>query len=144
MLIKVITVGKVKDKLLQKKIDEFVKRIRFESKIEFLEIKDSDKEKEGKKLEECLKKETGYVFALSEEGAQFTSREFAGKLDSIHKKIIFIIGGPFGLTETVKKKADCLFSLSKMTFTHEMAKLFLLEQVFRGITIIKGRGYHKD
>jgi len=144
MLIKVISVGRIKDKFILAKINEFVKRISFDAKLKLVEIKDSTKEKEGKKLLEILSKEQGYIFAMSEEGAQMTSRQFAARMDSIQKQMVFIIGGPFGLTDEVKKKADCIFSLSKMTFTHEMAKLFLLEQIFRGITIIKGRGYHND
>lgn len=144
MLIKLITVGRIKDKHIQAKIDEFVKRIKFDAKIDMVEIKDTTKEKEGQKLLELLNKEKGYVFAMSEEGKQMTSREFGKKMESTHQKMIFIIGGPFGLTEEVKKKCNGTFSLSKMTFTHEMAKMFLLEQIFRGISIIKGRGYHND
>lgn len=144
MLLKVITVGRIKDKHIQFKIDEFLKRIKFDAKIDMVEIKDSTKEKEGQKLLELLNKEKGYVFAMSEEGKQMTSREFATKMERTHQKMIFIIGGPFGLTEDVKKKCNGTFSLSKMTFTHEMAKMFLLEQIFRSISIIKGRGYHND
>ena len=144
MLIKVITVGRIKDKHIQAKIDEFIKRIKFDAKIDFVEIKDSTKEKEGEKLLDILNKEKGYVFAMTEEGKQMTSREFGMKMEATHQKMIFVIGGPFGLSEAVKKKANQTFSLSKMTFTHEMAKMFLLEQIFRGISIIKGRGYHND
>ena len=144
MLIKVITVGKIKDKNILAKINEFVKRIQFDAKIELLELKDSTKEKEGAKLLDILNKEKGFVFAMSEEGKQMTSRQFGDKMSATHQKMIFVIGGPFGLTEEVKKKANVTFSLSKMTFTHEMAKMFLLEQIFRGISIIKGRGYHND
>ena len=144
MLIKVITVGRIKDKNIQAKIDEFIKRIKFDAKIDMLEIKDSTKEKEGQKLLDVLNKEKGYVFAMSEEGKQMTSRQFSEKMAATHQKLIFIIGGPFGLIEEVKKKCNGTFSISKMTFTHEMAKMFLLEQIFRGISIIKGRGYHND
>ena len=145
MLIKIITVGKIKDKHFLAKINEFVKRISFDAKLEMLELKDSNKESEGKKLLELISKEQhSHVFAMSEEGKEFTSRQFAGKIQKIHKKLVFIIGGPFGLTEEVKKASNETFSLSKMTLTHEMAKLFLTEQVFRAISIIKKRGYHND
>jgi 23S rRNA (pseudouridine1915-N3)-methyltransferase len=75
---------------------------------------------------------------------QLSSEKMAKKMESIHKKIVFIIGGPYGLTDQLKQRADLLLSLSSLTFTHEMARFILLEQIFRTITIIKGRGYHNS
>ncbi len=144
MIFKVICVGKLKDKLFEKRVQEYLKRLSFDSKISITEIKDSTKEKECERLIELLDKEKGFVVALTEEGQEMTSRQFAKKLSSIHQKVTFVIGGPFGLTEELKQRADMLMSLSKMTFTHEMARLFLMEQIYRAVSIMKGRKYHND
>lgn len=144
MLIKLICVGKIKDKALAAKIAEFGKRIQFDAKLEVLELKDSSREKESARLAEIIDKEQGFVFILSEDGKEFSSTEFAERLNSIDKKMIFVIGGPYGMTQELKDKADILLSLSQMTFTHEMARLFLTEQIFRAISIIKGRKYHNE
>ncbi|MCM2325898.1 MAG: 23S rRNA (pseudouridine(1915)-N(3))-methyltransferase RlmH [Candidatus Woesearchaeota archaeon] len=138
---KIICVGKIKDKNIISLIDEYSKRI---DRTTFIEIKDSDPMKEGEKIIETLEKiKDKHVFVLSEEGREFSSIEFAQKLKKIEKEIVFVIGGPFGLSDEVKKKADVLFSLSRMTFTHEMARLFLIEQVYRAISINDGKKYHK-
>ena len=82
---------------------------------------------------------------LGEEGQQINSIEFSNKLKKLDldgKTIVLVIGGPFGLSEEVKQKADCLMSLSKMTFTHEMARLFLAEQLYRSFMIINNRSYY--
>ena len=79
---------------------------------------------------------------LSEEGRQFTSTEFAAKLGSFDRKIVFVIGGPCGLAPEVKQRADLLWSLSKLTFTHELARLLLMEQLFRATNILHGGSYH--
>lgn len=144
MIFKVICVGKLKDRMFENRVQEYCKRLSFDSKVSITEIKDSTKEKEGQKLLELIEKEKGYVIALTEEGKTLTSRKFSDKLASIHQKITFVIGGPFGLTEEVKKRSDMLLSLSKMTFTHEMARMFLMEQVYRAVSIMKGRKYHND
>ncbi len=144
MIFKVICVGKLKDKMFEKRVQEYCKRLSFDSKVSITEIKDSTKEKEGQKLLELIDKEKGYVIALTEEGKELTSRKFSEKIASIHQKVTFVIGGPFGLTEEVKKRSDMLLSLSKMTFTHEMVRMFLMEQVYRAVSIMKGRKYHND
>ncbi len=149
MKLKVICVGKIKELSLQKLIKEYSNRINYDAKLEILEIKDSTREEEGKKIIESLDriKDSRFVFVLSEEGKDYTSAEFSEKIKKIdldNKLIIFIIGGPFGLSKEVKQKADCLLSLSKMTFTHEMARLFLLEQIYRAISLIQNKNYHKN
>lgn len=142
MLIKIIAVGKIKDRGLQNKIAEFTKWVSRYAKLEIIELRDSNVEKEGTAILKSLGKDKAFVFALSEEGKEFTSNKFSKKLAGIDQKLVFIIGGPFGLAPEVKQRADCLFSLSQMTFTHEMARLFLLEQIYRAIDIARGGKYH--
>jgi 23S rRNA (pseudouridine1915-N3)-methyltransferase len=148
MKLKLLCIGKIKDSSLLSLIQDYSTRISHEAKLDVLEIKDSNVSEEGKKIIESLDKikDNKYVFTLSEEGKEFTSVELSERVKRIvldNKQIVFIIGGPFGLSEDVKKKADLILSLSKMTFTHEMARLFLLEQVYRAISIIKNKNYHK-
>jgi 23S rRNA (pseudouridine1915-N3)-methyltransferase len=143
MNIKVLSVGRVKDPDLRNKISDYTKRISRDARITLQEIKDSDSETEGRKLLDILDKEDGYVFALAEEGAIYTSAKFAARINVLQKKLIFVVGGPFGLSLTVKKRADEILSLSRMTFSHEMVQLFLLEQIYRGISINLNRKYHK-
>ena len=142
MLIKIIAVGKIKDPGLQSKINEFSKWVSRYAKLEIVELRDSNVGKEGEAILKTIGKDKTFVFALSEEGKEFTSVKFSRKLSGIDQKMTFVIGGPFGLSTEVKQRADCLFSLSKMTFTHEMARLFLLEQVYRAIDIARGGKYH--
>ena len=144
MNIKVLSVGRVKDPDLRNKISDYTKRISRDARITLQEIKDSDSETEGRKLLDILQKESGYAFALSEEGAIYTSAKFAARIGAIQKKLIFVIGGPLGLSPAVKNRADEILSLSRMTFSHEMVQLFLLEQIYRGISINLNRKYHKD
>jgi len=143
MKIKIISVGKIKDKSIQTIIDYYSKQI---SRIEFLEIKDSDKELEGQKIIEVLDKiHDKYVYVLTEEGMQYDSVAFSKELKKIgmDRTLVFIIGGPNGISDELKEKGDFLFSLSNMTLTHEMAKMFLVEQIFRAQSIIDGKSYHR-
>jgi 23S rRNA (pseudouridine1915-N3)-methyltransferase len=143
MNIKILSVGRVKDPDLRNKISDYVKRVSRDARIACQEIKDSDLETEGRKLIDILDKEDGYAFALSEKGTIYTSAKFAARIGAIQKKLTFVIGGPFGLSPAVKKRADETLSLSRMTFSHEMVQLFLLEQLYRGISINLNRKYHK-
>lgn len=141
---KIISVGKIKDKELLKKIEDYSQRIRHDARIDFLEIKDTNPEKECEKLSELIDKENGFIFALSEDGREYGSAEFARKLESMNRRIVFLIGGPFGLNESIKRNSDQVLSLSKMTFPHEIARLLLFEQIYRSISIILNRKYHKE
>ena len=143
MNIKILSVGRVKDSDLRSKISEYTKRISRDARIAFQEIKDSDSETEGRRLVDILDKEDGFVFVLSEEGTLYTSATFAARIKGFQKKLFFVIGGPLGLSLAVKKRADEILSLSRMTFSHEMVQLFLLEQIYRGISINLNRKYHK-
>ena len=145
MLLKVLVIGKLKDKNFQSRIVEYSKWLTQNNKIEILELPDSTKEKENELLLKHIEKENhAYIVALSEDGKELTSRELAAKLGAIQQKIVFIIGGPYGLTSEVKQRADFLWSLSKLTFTHEFARLILLEQLFRASNIQIGGSYHND
>ena len=145
MLLKILVIGKLKDKNFQSRIVEYSKWLTQNNKIEILELPDSTKEKENELLLKHIEKENhAYIVALSEDGKELTSRELADKLGAIQQKIVFIIGGPYGLTSGVKAKADFLWSLSKLTFTHEFARLILLEQLFRASNIQMGGSYHND
>lgn len=145
MLLKIIVIGKLKDKNFQSRIVEYSKWLTQNNKIEILELPDSTKGKENELLLKHIEKENhAYIIALSEDGKELTSRELADKLGAIQQKIVFIIGGPYGLTNEVKQRADFLWSLSKLTFTHEFARLILLEQLFRASNIQMGGSYHND
>ena len=149
MKIRIIAVGKLKEKRLSEVINEYINRIKYDAKLEIIEVKDSNVEEEGKKIEQAIEtiKVPKYVFILSEEGSQFDSIRFSEKIKQLsadNRTIVFVIGGPFGILPEVKVRADFLLSLSKMTFTHEMCRLFLLEQIYRAASIIKKRNYHKD
>ena len=139
MKLKLICVGKLKD--YKDKIDEYSKRINHYSKFEVLELKDSDPKAESKKILEKIGNE--YVIVLSEEGKNLSSVEFANTLQKINKDIVFIIGGPYGIDDSIRKKADLILSLSKMTFPHDMARLVFIEQLYRAHTIMKNEKYHK-
>ena len=143
-LLKVLVIGKLKDRLMQARCDEYAKWLGAYVKLEVKELPDSTMEKEGTALLKELEKEHGsYIVILSEEGRQFTSEEFAEQLGKLDRKAVFVIGGPDGLAPAVKAKADLLWSLSKLTFTHELARLLLFEQLFRAENILNGGHYHR-
>ena len=142
MLLKIIVIGKLKDHLFSSKCDEFAKWITKYGKIEITELKDENKERENSAILSEINKEKGYIIALSEEGKLFSSEKFPQHLAAIDRKSVFIIGGPYGLLPEVKAKADLLLSLSPMTFTHEIARLLLLEQIYRAANIAHNGKYH--
>ncbi len=147
MDITILAVGKIKDRSYLQKTEEYAGRIRHDARLETVEIRDADPETEGEKItSHCRRgnaRGNARIIALDERGKLFSSSEFAQQLSADSRRVIFIIGGPFGLSEEVKKTAHELLALSRMTFTHEMARLLLLEQIYRAISIIKGRKYHK-
>jgi len=142
MKIKIFAVGKVKNKHLLAEIEELQKRIPW---TEIIEIKDSDPQKEAEKIISQIK-QNQFIIACSEEGSQYGSHTFSQILNqiSMEKEIVFIIGSATGLDSSIKKRADEIMSLSKMTFTHEMARLFLVEQIYRAKSILDGKKYHKE
>ena len=150
--LKLIAIGKIKNKYFSDAIAEYRKRIKPYARLEVVELKEESftksnqvkaKEIEGQKIIEALEKENNaFIIALDETGEEFSSPEFANLLNSKPEKIIFIIGGSLGLADEVIKKSHKKISLSRLTFTHEMARLFLFEQIYRATTIVNKKDYH--
>ncbi len=151
-MIKVYITGRLKNKHIKSLIEEYLKRSRL--KIKLVETKDNKgqtareviKLDSKHQLEFINKQKSALTIALDEHGEKFTSREFARFIKDImqdFKTIAFIIGGPFGLAKEVKNSCDKTISLSKLTFTHELAALLLIEQLYRAETILKNLPYHK-
>ncbi|HJH04188.1 MAG TPA: 23S rRNA (pseudouridine(1915)-N(3))-methyltransferase RlmH [Victivallis vadensis] len=143
MLIKVLVVGRLKDRAIQARCDEFAKWLGPYAKLEVQELPDSNVAKEGQAILKALERDRGAALvALSEEGKEFTSVKFAEVLGKFDRKVVFVIGGPYGLAPEIRVKADLLWSLSRLTFTHELARLLLFEQLFRAVNILHGGSYH--
>ena len=159
MQITIVAVGKLKEKYLKMGIEEYLKRLSAYARVTIVEVSDekapenlSDgdmlrvKEKEGERILASLKN-SQHVVALAIDGEMWSSERLAEKLDSwaIYGKssVAFVIGGSLGLSEQVLKRADEKLSFSKMTFPHQLMRLILVEQVYRGFKIIKGEPYHK-
>lgn len=142
MLLKLIVVGRVKDVHYQAKINEFLQRLNAFGKTEIVELKDDTVEKESAAILKALENERGWVVVLDERGENITSVELAKKMSSCDRKIVMVIGGAFGFTDAVRQRADYLLALSKFTVTHEMARLILIEQLYRACTITAGKKYH--
>ena len=156
--INIICTGKIKEKYLKDAIDEYSKRLSKFCKLNILELPDKkipDKsnpsiENEIKNIESenvinHLKKDT-YVICLDLKGKQFSSEEFAQDIQDIsmqHSSITFIIGGSLGMSEKLLNLANQKICFSKMTFPHQLIRVFLLEQIFRAFKIINGENYHK-
>ncbi len=144
MRIHLLTVGKIKDPALAGKVQEYIRRIRFDAAIEHLTVKDAGRKSEGERLLQTLERfKRARVYVLSEEGRAFSSQAFADELGAVESDLVFVVGGPEGLSEKVKERADVLLSLSQMTFPHELATVLLSEQIFRALTLLGGRKYHK-
>jgi len=143
MNIKIVAAGKIKDKPLLEKIRDYEERISHDARLEVVEIKDCGAEMEGEKFLDFASRDGSVLVALSEEGEQYTSKEFLALLEKLGPRVNFVIGGPDGISPKVKSRACVLLSLSKMTFTHEMARMFLLEQIYRAISIKCNRKYHR-
>lgn len=156
MKIKIIALGKIKEKFLKDGIDEFLKRLRPYANMEIIEInpveiKDDNLvekvlEQEGEKILAQIKPNS-YVITLEIYGENFSSEKFSQKLEEIFNhgvnEIVFVIGSSCGLAKSVSDKADLKLSLSKMTFLHQFARLLLIEQIYRAFKIQKGETYHK-
>jgi 23S rRNA (pseudouridine1915-N3)-methyltransferase len=136
--IKIIAVGKIKEKYLQEGINEFMKRLSSLADIKIVELKDEGIKKDSEKIVKYLGNNS---FILDAKGKSFSSEEFSDFIKKSEQPITFIIGGPEGITEEAKNKSK-LISLSKMTFTHEMTRLFLIEQIYRSFMIINNRSYY--
>ena len=156
MKIKIIALGKIKEKFLKDGIDEFLKRLKPYTSIEIIElnpieIKDENLtqktlEQEAIKILECIKPDS-YVITLEILGKQLSSEDFAQKINEISisgiNELVFIIGSSCGIAPTVSQRANYKLSISKMTFLHQFARLLLVEQIYRAFKILKGETYHK-
>ena len=151
-MIKIITVGQIKEKYLQDAIKEYKKRLSKYTNIEVIEVKDEGLVEEVKaiKLEaEKIKKHINYrdyIVTLEIEGKQMTSVEFANKIDNIlieNNNVDFIIGGSYGLYDDIKNMSRLHLSFSKMTFPHQLFRVLLLEQIYRAYKINNNESYHK-
>lgn len=156
--INLVCVGKLKEKYLKDAIEEYSKRLGKYCKLSILELSDESlpnkinesiieeiKSKECKKILENIKS-TSYVIALDLKGKQHSSEEFSKKIEDISLRgfsdVTFIIGGTLGLAEEVLNRANELICFSKMTFPHQLIRVFLLEQIFRGFKISNNETYH--
>ena len=143
MLAKLLLIGKMKDRALSARTDEFLERCRAYGKAEAVELPDSDVAREGKALlRELDKEKSSCIVVLSEEGKLLTTEKFAAYVAAADRKLVFVIGGPFGLAPEVKARASLLWSLSPLTFTHELARLLLCEQLYRALNFNAGGSYH--
>jgi len=155
MQIKLIVVGKTKNKELISLIEKYVKRINFFNNFKIIEINSTKTKKnnaiEIKKIESenILKniKKNDLLFLLDEKGKNYDSREFAEFLKikfQESKTIVFVIGGAFGFSKDLYSKSVGLISLSRMTFSHQIIRLFFTEQLYRAFTILNNHPYHND
>ncbi len=154
--INLIVLGKLKENYWQEAEAEYLKRLGSWAKISIQEIKEESfsekdppefiKQKEAEKIFATLAKiSDSHIIILDQNGQQFSSPDFSQKLNNLAQQtgnFTFIIGGPLGLHETILKKANLKLSLSSLTFTHQMARVFLWEQLYRAFTIISGKKYH--
>jgi 23S rRNA (pseudouridine1915-N3)-methyltransferase len=143
-MIRIMTVGKVKDRRLAALIDDFQTRMRPLSKVDIVELRDSDPEREARDMVDRLGSAQGkqLVVAMDEKGKDMTSVGLS-KLLAAHGDICFLIGGADGLGAAARDRSARTVRLSSMTLTHEMARLLLVEQVYRGLTILRGMPYHR-
>ena len=138
---KIIAVGKIKKKWIQEGINMYLKRL---PGLEVIEIKDNNQTKEENTIREIISKNEILV-TLNENGQSFTSKQLATKLLNSHNQnISFVIGGASGLTPSLNNFASWQLSLSPLTFPHEIARLLLIEQLYRANTIVQGGPYHKE
>lgn len=155
MEIKLIVVGKTKSSELVRLINEYVKRINFYKKFKIIVVNSlkskKNSEKEIKKIEgeNILKsvKKNELIFLLDESGKSFNSRKFADFLSNkfkTNKSIVFVVGGAHGFSNEIKQRSNEIISLSEMTFSHQIIRLFFTEQVYRALTILNNHPYHND
>lgn len=157
-MIRLISIGKNKDKALQTLEKEYTKRISAFSKLEVIEVKDEAnqhmdrnqeveriKEKEGQRVLDKLKNED-FVILLDLHGKMMNSEEFAKQLNVWQissQHLVFVIAGSLGPSQALLKRADVRWKLSDLTFTHLMTRVLVLEQIYRGYMILNHRNYHK-
>lgn len=159
MKITIVCIGRLKEVYFTKAVEEYTKRLGAYCKLEIIELPDEKtpdsasyademkiKEIEGERISKVLK-DDAKIIALAIEGKQYSSEDFARKIDETGiygtSHIMFIIGGSLGLSERILKRSDELLSFSKMTFPHQLMRVILLEQIYRAYRIIHREPYHK-
>ena len=150
-MIKIICVGKTKEKYFTDAINEYQKRLSKYTKLEIIEVQDYDGDISTilkKESEQILKhlNDKSYIITLEIEGNNLDSVEFSKKIDNVlinNADITFIIGGSYGLSDEIKNKSNYKLSFSKMTFPHQLFRVMLLEQIYRSYRIINNESYHK-
>ncbi|MCI8339926.1 MAG: 23S rRNA (pseudouridine(1915)-N(3))-methyltransferase RlmH [Lachnospiraceae bacterium] len=159
MKITILAVGKMKEKFFADAVTEYRKRLSRYCKLEMIEVADERtpehasgheedliRAREGERLRKYIK-EGAYVISLAIQGRQASSEEFSEKIESLgvqgESHIIFIIGGSIGIDRGILQESRELLSFSKMTFPHQLMRVVLLEQIYRGFRIMKGEPYHK-
>lgn len=157
--IRIICVGDLKEKYLKEMQDEYTKRLSKYCKLEIITLKDEKlpsslnygncnivKEKEGHAILAKLNTSNSYTFVMDEKGKEYTSVELSEKIDKVmtmgNSTINFVIGGSLGLTDTVRNAGNEIISFSKLTFPHQLIRMFLLEQIFRSFKILNNETYH--
>ena len=157
MKIVLLQIGKTSDKYISDGVDEYSCRIRKYLGFDIITIPDlkntrnmplpEQRLKESEKIYKLLNKDD-YIVLLDEKGKEFTTIEFSEHLNKVFmlqkKRVVFVIGGPYGFSAEAYKSADLRMSLSRMTFSHQMVRLLFAEQLYRVLTIIKGDPYHHE
>ena len=157
MKIVLLAIGKTKEQYLIEGISQYQKRLNHYTQFELLEIPNiknannlSDSEllrKEGELILQLLQP-SDHLVLLDDKGKDFTSSKFAEKLQgwmlSSKKRLVFVVGGAYGFSEQVYQRGNEKLSLSKMTFSHQMVRLFFVEQIYRGYTILNNEPYHHE
>ena len=144
-MIKIITVGKIKENYLKEAINDYQKRINKYHKLEIIEIEDDNIINEKDRILKHINKKD-YLIALDIQGIELTSIELSKKIDNIfinNSNITFIIGGSNGIHDSIKNIVNYKLSFSKMTFPHQLFRVILLEQVYRAYKILNNETYHK-
>jgi 23S rRNA (pseudouridine1915-N3)-methyltransferase len=154
VLLRLLTVGKLKDQALRDGVDEYLKRLRRHYSVEWTEVKKESSERsvdeirriEGKRVLEAAGQ--AVLVLLDEKGALVDSLKFSGKLrawaDGGTREVAFAVGGAYGHDAEVKKRAAWAWSLSPLTFTHQHVPLLVAEQLYRASTILRGEPYHNE
>ena len=144
-MIKIITVGKIKENYLKEAINDYQKRINKYHKLEIIEIEDDNIINDKDRILKHINKKD-YLIALDIQGIELTSIELSKKIDNIfinNSNITFIIGGSNGIHDSIKNIVNYKLSFSKMTFPHQLFRLILLEQIYRSFKILNNETYHK-
>lgn len=157
MEIELLTIGKTSIRFVEDGIAEYIRRLKHYIPYSIKSLPDvknaskmdqaKQKDAEGEKILDVISN-SDFVVLLDERGKQYSSIEFSAFLEkqmiSGCRKVIFVVGGPYGFSKPVYDRADSLLSLSKMTFNHEMVRLFFTEQIYRAMTILRGEPYHHE